>query len=120
MSGGTLAQVGGVVRKVKVHVAHAAAVVRLAYLGVDRERETAVDGVGGSQFAVAAGADGGTRDDIYLKGTTGFVLGTCTAGYFRRDALRRAGRSETAHAQCVTVADQRGCFLSCDFTDRHK
>ena len=119
MAGSPLAQVGGIVRKVEVHVPHAAFVISLAYLCVHREREAAINGVGCGQFAVTAGADGGPGHHADLKGTSGSMFGAGTLGYFRRDAFGSAGGAKTAHTDGVAVLHEGGSLLRSDGTYGH-
>ena len=114
-----LAEVGGVVGEVEVGVAHAAGIVGAAHFGIHTEGEAAVYGLGGSEFAVATGTDGGAGHHVYLKRTAGGVLAPGALGQRGRYHLGRTGRTETAHCEQVAVVDKGGRVGGCEFGNNH-
>ena len=119
-AGDALAQVRGVVAQVEVGVAHTARVVGVAHLLVHRKGQAAVHGVGRGQLAVAAGADGGSRDDVHLEGTARGMLGAGPLRQRGRYALGGAGRAETAHTYHVAVVNERGRLAGGHLRNDHR
>lgn len=115
-----LPQVGGIVGKVEVGVAHLAGIVGTAHVGIDTEGQTAVDGPGCSQLAIATGADGGPCHDVHLERSPLFMLPACLGGQSGRYDLGGSGRAESAHGDVVAMTDLFGGLCGGDFGYRHR
>ena len=100
-----LTQVGSVVREVEVGIAHLARVERTAQVGVYTKGHAAVDSVRQGEFTIAARADRSTRNDVYLKRATRFMLRHRTLRNSRGYHLGRTCRTKAPDAQDITVVN---------------
>ena len=75
---------------------------------------TQSDGLLVGEHTVAALTCAGTCKDIYLEGTSGFVLSVSFLCQFCGYAFRNASRSEARETQRVAILDLCCGFGSCD------